>query len=322
MKPHGSMLCGFLVVPVMSYRYLFGPVPSRRLGRSLGIDLLAGRQCSFDCVFCEVGPTDELTLQRAEWVPTAAVIRELHTWLAGGGEADTITLAGSGEPTLHTGFGAVIDAVHAACAIPVALLTNSSLLPDEQVRSAAARADIVKVSLSVWDDASMAALNRPAPGLTFAALIGGLRTFRAQYHGRLWVETLLVRGINDAPGQVARIAALAAGLNPERVQLNTVVRPPAVPDTCAVPVQELARLAALFSPPAEVIGPYAGGDVIRIPEAAAEARAMLARRPCTAEDLAAALGLTVAAALALARTLVEDGAARCTVTEGRVYYSI
>lgn len=238
------------------YRYLFGPVHSRRLGRSLGIDLLDGRRCSFDCVFCEVGATELLTLARREYVPTAAVIAECQDWLASGGTADVVTLAGSGEPTLHSGFGDVIDAVHDACSLPVVLLTNSTLLWEPEVREAAARADIVKVSLSAWDDPSLAALNRPATGLTFARLLEGLHAFRGMYTGSLWVETLLVRGVNDQPGQVSRIAALVAGLHPDKVQLNTVVRPPAVENAAAVASSELQRLAGFFTPAAEVIAPH------------------------------------------------------------------
>jgi wyosine [tRNA(Phe)-imidazoG37] synthetase (radical SAM superfamily) len=238
------------------YRYLFGPVHSRRLGLSLGVDLLDRRRCSFDCRFCEVGATDALTLERREYVPTAAVLAELREWLADGGIADVVTLAGSGEPTLHSGFGDVIDGVHAACDIPVALLTNSTMLWDADVREAAARADLVKVSLSAWDDASLLALNRPAAGVTFARLLDGLHAFRAVYPGRLWVETMLVRGINDKPEHVARIAALVGGLRPDKVQLNTVVRPPADSDSAAVEWAVLQDLATLFTPPAEVIAPH------------------------------------------------------------------
>jgi len=242
------------------YRYLFGPVHSRRLGRSLGIDLLDRRRCSFDCVFCEVGATELLTLERREYVPTAAVIAEFQEWLATGGTADVVTLSGSGEPTLHSGFGDVIDAVHAACHLPVALLTNSTLLWNTEVRAAAARADIVKVSLSAWDDESLAALNHPAAGLTFARLIEGLRTFRECYSGALWVETLLVRGVNDKPEQVSRIAALVASLHPDKVQLNTVVRPPADHHACAVDAKTLSHLSRLFEPPAEIIAPHQGSE--------------------------------------------------------------
>lgn len=253
------MSCGFFIdMQAKHYRYLFGPVHSRRLGRSLGIDLLDRRRCSFDCVFCEVGATELLTLERREYVPTAAVIAEFEDWLAGGGTADVVTLAGSGEPTLHSGFGEVIDAVHGACRLPVVLLTNSTLLWDPEVRDAASRADIVKVSLSAWDDDSLAALNRPAAGLSFARLLAGLQAFRAMYTGALWVETLLVQGVNDQPDQVSRIAALVAGLHPDKVQLNTVVRPPADDHAAAVESGRLEFLASLFTPAAEIIAPHSG----------------------------------------------------------------
>lgn len=242
------------------YRYLFGPVHSRRLGLSLGIDLLDRRRCSFDCVFCEVGATELLTLERREYVPTTVVIAEFREWLAGGGKADVVTLSGSGEPTLHSGFGDVIDAVHAACSMPVVLLTNSTMLGDPAVRAAAARADLVKVSLSAWDDDSLAALNRPAAGLTFARLLEGLHAFRECYSGALWVEALLVYGVNDTPDQVARIATHVAGLRPDKVQLNTVVRPPADDHACAVDEETLSRLSALFEPPAEIIAPHQGAE--------------------------------------------------------------
>lgn len=306
------------------YRYLFGPVPSRRLGRSLGVDLLCERRCSYDCVFCEVGTTDVLTSERREYVPTAAVIAELHDWLASGGQADVITLAGAGEPTLHTGFGEVIDAVHAACDIPVVLLTNSTLFGDPEVRTAAARADIVKGSLSVWDDASMAALNRPVSGLSFAGLLEGLYTFRAMYSGRFWLEVLLVQGVNDAPEQVARIAAMATRLRPEKVQLNTVVRPPAYETAGAVDEQSLNALAALFVPPAEVIAPHRGGGAAKreLTPVDDDLVAMLARRPCTAGDIAAVLSISPEAATVRAEALVAAGTARRIEKDGRQYYGV
>lgn len=161
------------------FTYLFGPVPSRRLGRSLGVDLTPRKTCTFDCVFCQLGPTTHKTVQRQAYVPTAAVIAELTQWLHAGGTADYITLAGSGEPTLHADFGAIIQFLRAATTIPVALLTNGSLLGDPAVRAAAAQANVVKASLSAWDQPSFASINRPHAALTCAAVVEGLRQFRA-----------------------------------------------------------------------------------------------------------------------------------------------
>ena len=304
-----------------TYRYLFGPVPSRRFGRSLGVDLLCARRCSFDCVFCEVGDTDLLTVERAEYVPTADVIGEIHDWLDCGGVADVITLAGMGEPTLHTGFGDIIDAVHASCAIPVVLLTNGTLFGDAGVRAAAARADVVKASLSAWDDASLARLNRPADALSFERLMDGLREFRREFDGPLWIEVMLVRGINDEPGQVARIAALAAGLHPDKIQLNTVVRPPAAAGSEAVPGDVLQRLAPLFTPVAEVIAPWKrGGGAVQGADDTL-LRAMLARRPCTARDIADSLGLSIEEATSRAERLRRNGDLQGIACDGILYYS-
>jgi len=235
------------------FTYLFGPVPSRRLGRSLGVDLTPRKTCTFDCVFCQLGPTTHKTVQRQAYVPTAAVIAELTQWLHAGGTADYITLAGSGEPTLHADFGAIIQFLRAATTIPVALLTNGSLLGDPAVRAAAAQANVVKASLSAWDQPSFASINRPHAALTCAAVVEGLRQFRTAFSGTLWLEVFIVWGMNSIPMDVQAIARLAQTVHPDLVQLNTAVRPPAEEFVQALPRARLEELAALFDPPAEVI---------------------------------------------------------------------
>jgi wyosine [tRNA(Phe)-imidazoG37] synthetase (radical SAM superfamily) len=137
-----------------SYRYLFGPVPSRRLGLSLGVDLNPVKVCTENCVFCQVGRTTELTAERREWVPTAEVLAEFDRWAAAGGTADYVTLSGSGEPTMHAGFGEVLRRVQATGRYRTALLSNGSLMWRPEVRRDAAAADVVKVTISAWDEAS------------------------------------------------------------------------------------------------------------------------------------------------------------------------
>lgn len=303
------------------YRYLFGPVPSRRLGRSLGVDLLGNRICSFDCTFCEVGPTDQCTMERREYVPTQDVIAEVQDWLASGGEADVITLAGAGEPTLHTGLGTIVDAIHAMCDLPVVILSNGTMFADAEVRASAIKADCVKASLSAWDDASMAALNRPAQGMSFEKVLAGLRTFRHDFSGRFWIEVILVKDVNDAPWQVQRIAKLVADLKPEKVQLNTVVRPPAYRVAQAIDEASLAALAVLFDPPAEVIAPapekFVNDDHVCDLDVL---RDMLLRRPCTVMDIATAMGVSRAMAFRQAEALADEGRVQRFLKEGRHYY--
>lgn len=270
------------------YKHLFGPVPSRRLGLSLGVDLLTDKACSFDCVFCEVGATTDLTMVRMEYVSPTEVLSELKSWLDSGGWADHITLAGKGEPTLNTAFGEVISGIKDLTGTPVALLSNGSLFHLESVRFDAVKADIVKVSLGAWNQESLQKLNRPASGVNFHDIISGYRSFRDIFMGDLWLEVLLVAGINDHVDDVSRIAELAATFGPDRIHINTVVRPGAERSAEAVGYEKMSTLARLFDPPAEV--------VVRSPRnvkgQCSAIRDILMRRPCTLSDLVKASGLS------------------------------
>lgn len=274
-----------------AYEHLFGPVPSRRLGRSLGVDLTPFKTCSFDCIFCQLGRTTNHTLVREEYVPVAAVLAELGDWLEQDGQADYVTLAGSGEPTLHCHFGEVIDFVHANSQIPVALLTNGTTLADPEVRRAAAKADVVKVSLSAWDAASLERVNRPCPGITLKDLVEGQWRFRQEFRGQLWLEVFLLLGINSLPHEVSHIAELVNVIGPDRVQLNTAVRPPAESYARPLPAEELAELARRFDPPAEVIAEFSANPAADVRATEEMVRSMLRRRPCTAAQIAEVFGL-------------------------------
>ncbi len=302
------------------YRHLFGPVPSRRLGRSLGFDLVPFKVCSFDCTFCEVGRTNRHTLERREYVPTDEVLAELDAWLAAGHSADTLTLAGAGEPTLHSRFGDVLRGMAARTPLRRALLTNSSLLHLPAVRRDACEANLVKASLSAWDQASFERLNRPAPGLAFRQVIDGILALRQAFEGELWLEVFLVAGVNDAEDDVAQIAALAAAAGPDRVQLNTVVRPPADPGTRHVTAERLDALAGLFTPRAEVIAAFRA-DPGRVRQASEDdIVSMLARRPCTAADIAQAFSLPPDEVGRRLATLLEGERIVSRRVEDRVYY--
>jgi wyosine [tRNA(Phe)-imidazoG37] synthetase (radical SAM superfamily) len=291
--------------PNAGYRYLFGPVMSRRLGRSLGVDLVPLKTCTFNCVFCQLGRTPSVIAERAEYVPTEAVMDEFRRWLAAGGQADVATLAGSGEPTLHTGFGEVLREIRRLSGLPTALLTNSSLMHLPEVRAAAAEANIVKASLSAWDDASLRAINRPAPGFTLRRIVDGLREFRAGFRGQIWIEVFVLPGLNDTPEATDRLAALVASIRPDRVQLNTVVRPPAERVGPASP-DALREMARRFDPPAEIIANVetSGSGVSAGPEAIA---GLVARHPCTLDEIAAATGMPPEAVRDCVRALMRDG---------------
>lgn len=267
------------------YKYLFGPVPSRRFGRSLGVDLTPYKTCSFDCIFCQLGRTTKKTVERREYVPIKKVIAELDEWLATGEVADYITLSGSGEPTLHSGFGQIIDHIHNKTTVPAVLLTNGSLLGVPAVREQAARADIVKVSFSAFDQSSFEHINRPHPEILFEQFFEGLQLFRRQFTSKLWIEVFLIWGTNTVKEDVKKIAALIQKINPDKIQLNTAVRPPCENYAYPVPGEQMQRLAGLFDPPAEVIAEFSS-DTTAVTKANEEALLdLLMRRPCSLNQL-------------------------------------
>lgn len=233
-------------MPMREHRYVFGPVPSRRLGRSLGVDLVPFKTCSYDCIFCQLGRTTRKTLERKEYVPVKDVLSELRSSLSEGSLPDYVTLSGSGEPTLHSRLEELIVGIKNLTGIPLAVLTNGSLLFDPEVRHSLDRADVVIPSLDVGDDRLFQHVNRPHPDLSFSSLVEGLRSFRRDFSRQIWLEVFLIAGVTDIQAEAEKIASLVRETFPDRIHLNTVERPPA--ESCALPVPKntLERLAALF----------------------------------------------------------------------------
>lgn len=303
-----------------NYRYLFGPVPSRRLGRSLGVDLTPHKTCSFDCIFCQLGRTTSRTVTRRAYVPVSEVIDELRDWFHQGGQADFITLSGSGEPTLHSGFGDIIDAAQILTPFPVALLTNGSMLRDPEVQEAAIQADVVKVSLSAWDQHSFEQINRPHPDIKFEDIIEDVSALRQMYSGELWVEVFIVWGVNSTAADVARIAEKVCLVEADRVQLNTAVRPPAERFVRPVPQKQLEALADMFDPRAEVIAEFSSERSPQIQANEATIMAMIERRPCTARQIGDAFEMHKNEVAKYIGKLMRTGRIREQDKAGDVYY--
>ena len=239
-----------------AYTYLFGPVPSRRLGRSLGVDLIPFKTCTMNCTYCQLGETPCAISERADYVPMSDVLNELERWRLADGVADHITLAGSGEPTLHKQFGDVFRWAKEHTSIASVLLTNGTLLHDPEVRAEAALADKVKVTLSAWDEASFQQIHRPAQGVTFDLLVKGERAFREEFGGELSVEVFIVDGVNSEIAQVRRIAEVVASINPDRIDINTAVRPAAVAGISASSEGHLQSLVKWFGEKANVTASF------------------------------------------------------------------
>lgn len=303
------------------YKYLFGPVPSRRFGRSLGVDLTPFKTCSLDCVFCQLGRTTHKTLTREEYVPTDAVMGEIGEWLRTDGKADYITLSGSGEPTLHARFGEVLEFIRKNSGIPAVLLTNGTMLHIPEVQEAASNANVVKISLSAWDQVSYRWVNRPHPQLVFGELFQAQRNFREHFRGELWMEVFIVAGMNSTRADVGRIAALAEEIKPDRIQLNTIVRPAAEDFAEPLPVERLASLCGLFRPRAEVIPEFKTETDISLQASKATVLAMLRRRPCTADQIAEGFGMHLNEVSKYLGNLIRTGQIHAERKKTAVYYA-
>ena len=319
--------------------FLFGPVNSRRLGRSLGIDLFREKICNLNCVYCEVGPTNVPVNRRGRYSPTREILAEITEFCAAPhrlAAVDVLTVTAKGEPTLHLDLGVILRHIKSLTDKPVAVLTNGTTLADDEVREALQLADIVVPSLDAVRAESFSKVDRPARGLTVEAIINGLRDFSRAYRGRLWLEILLVRDINDADADIDALLPVLTTLRLDRIQLNTVVRPPADPGARPVAEARLAeiarRLQAALAVPVDLPSPVAGfgdeRDAAPLPTADAEPAAlrqaiiqMVRRRPCTAADIDRVFHLGGAEKIEqLLASLVASGTLRILTHAGDRFY--
>ena len=276
---------------------MYGPVSSRRLGRSLGLDLAPYKTCPYDCIYCQLGRTTNKTLDIKDYVPLEALVDQLEDKLRRGPRPDYITLAGSGEPTLYSRIGELINLIKSRHDIPLAVLTNGSLLWMDEVANALLPADLVVPSLDAGDSAVFQSVNRPHPDIDFAKMAEGLVGFRRRFHRKIWLEVFLLDNINSSEEDVEELARLADRIQPDLIQLNTVSRPPCEDYARPVSRPRLDQLASLFRQETQVVCETADGREAEDAQpglvADDEILALLARRPCTVNGVAAALSIHV-----------------------------
>ncbi len=284
--------------PPTIYRHIFGPVPSRRLGLSLGVDLMPHKTCSLDCVYCECGRTTHLTITPEEYVPVASVKEELVSFLSSAPRLDFITFSGSGEPTLHSGIGEVADFIKSNFPqYKLALLTNGTLLSREDVRRRLLAIDVVIVSVDGGGSEAFRKVNRPHPGLSLSEMEAGLISFRKIYKNSLWAEVFLVPGCNTSHEELARIREMLKRIQPDKVQVNTLDRPGAESWVMPLEKDELER-AASFLQAAEMISSSRGSQVREESDDLADRiLAAIRRRPLTIDDICRMMGVAASEAL-------------------------
>jgi len=287
--------------------YVFGPVPSRRLGLSLGVDLIPPKTCTFDCLYCEVGRTTDRTVRPRPFVPVSEVIAQVEKRLSGC-SPDAVTLAGSGEPTLHSEIDQVIEGLREITDTRVALLTNGSLFWDEGVRQRVRNVDIVMPTLSSAREQTFRAIHRPHPALDLGTIVEGLKSLRQEYDGQIFLEVVLLSGINDTEEELKGLRALINEISPEKIQLNTVVRPPS--DIRAKPLDRdrLEDIKLFFGDIAEIVvdAPLAK-KALMSDSLARDLVDMVKRRPLRLTDIANSLGRSMDSVRDLVKGLIIKG---------------
>jgi wyosine [tRNA(Phe)-imidazoG37] synthetase (radical SAM superfamily) len=307
------------------FRYVYGPVPSQRLGLSLGVDLVPFKTCTYDCIYCQLGRTSHKTATRQEYVPIADVICELEKKLAEGPAPDYVTLSGSGEPTLNARIGQLLGKIKKLTSIPVAVLTNGSLLWRPEVQDALMEADLVLPSLDAGDDFLFQYVNRPHEEIAFDRMVQGLAEFTGRFAKPVWLEIFLLAGVTGLTPEVEKIAALARRIKPERVQLHTVSRPPAEEYACPVSWMKMQEFAALFAGKVEVIssGEYEKSRSEVWNEATdADILALLSRRPCTIQGISTGLGLQAGEVAERLAALAALEAVMPVQRNGAIFYKL
>jgi len=274
--------------------YFYGPVPSRRLGLSLGVDLLPKKSCSFDCLYCQLGPSSNKRLKRLFYIDIKKFKRELREIIKDKPQIDYITISGSGEPTLHNNLDKIIALIKKETKnrFPVCLITNSSLLYRKDVRREIKKADLIIPSLDAACAKTFYEINRPAKKIDFRKILAGLLGLRREFKGKIWLEIMLVKGVNDSLEEAEKFSRIIKKIKPDKVQLNIPVRPSALklslPDK-----RRILKVAKIISRDIEVVTGFPGGkrEAKKIKNLSTKIINFLKVRPATYKDLANSLGV-------------------------------
>ena len=306
--------------------YLFGPVPSRRLGVSLGVDLVPHKVCSLNCVYCEVGRTTNLTIKRQEYVPIDAVIKELEGYLSQKPELDFVTFSGQGEPTLNSGLGKVIDFIKDNFPLyKVAVITNGTLFWDKVVRDEVNRADVLLPSLDAVSEMIFLKLNRPSNELHIDRIIEGLIKLRQEFKGKIYLEVFLVPGLNDTESELVLLKNAIKKIKPNLVQLNTLDRPGTELWVKPLSQKKLMGILAFLKP--------LHGEIISKPQSRKQIQSFnenisdgiletIKRRPATDKDLCKILNLNLNELNKYLSDLLESGEIETEEMNRGVFFKI
>ena len=300
---------------------VYGPVPSRRLGFSLGIDIIPFKTCTLDCVYCQLGTTLKKVLRREKFFSSVEILAQIKERFSSRQRIDTITFSGSGEPTLNKILGELIENIKKMTSIPVTVLTNSTLLNDKNVRKALMQADLVIPSLDAATQEVFVKTNRPCSPLNSKEIIEGLVKFRQEFKGRIWLEIMLVKSVNDSPSHIQKLKEAASRIKPDKIQLNTVVRPPAEKSAQPLSHDELEKIKGVFGKNCEVIAEFDKKQQTTPQENMKDViLEMIRRRPVTLSEISVSLGRHANEVIKYLDLLLNEGKIRYVTHKDTKYY--
>ncbi len=303
---------------------VYGPVPSRRLGQSLGVDPVPFKTCNYNCVYCQLGRTTPVTNERREFYPVASILNEVRDALSSheAKDIDYVTIVGEGEPLLYSQMHELTKGIRELTEVPLAIITNGALLHLPEVRSALSVAQVVMPTLDAADEPTFRAVNRPWPGLDIDDIVEGMAEFRRTFRGRLWIEVMLVKGLNDEEPVLLGLADALRRIGPDQVHLNVPIRPPAENWVRPPENDGIMRAIAILGEVAPIVTPAEGTFVLAPDLPVADAIVEIIRRhPMSAAELGKALSDRPAGEVQTTLTqLQSEGKARRHVYRGQVFW--
>jgi wyosine [tRNA(Phe)-imidazoG37] synthetase (radical SAM superfamily) len=300
---------------------VFGPVPSRRLGFSLGIDIVPYKYCSFDCIYCQLGRTTCKEIERTSFAEPDVIVRQVIEKQKGEQYIDFLTVSGSGEPTLNRDIGWIITELKKKTSLPIAVITNGSLLYRDDVRQDLARADVVLPSLDAPTEAAFQKINCPHPALSLNQTVWGLKAFRREYGGAIWLEIMLINNLNNDLEAINIFKNIISNIAVDKIQLNTVNRPPADVNATRLDIKSLDSICNLLGPKCEAVRAFdrtkrkEGGD-----DWAEHLLDTLKRRSLSLSDVIRITGVSEKRVLTRLAELVKDGKIKKEIFHGTIFY--
>ncbi len=300
---------------------IFGPVPSRRLGFSLGIDTVPYKTCSLDCIYCQLGKTTNKIIERKEYISCEDILPEIEEILKQKKKIDYITFSGSGEPTLNSGIKTMINNIKKLTSVPIAVLTNGTLLFQPKIREELMEADLVIPSLDAVSEEIFKKINRPHYSLKIDKVIDGLSVFSQEFKGEIWLEIMVVKGINDSPQEIKKMAEITQKMKLGKIQLNTVVRPPTEEFAQPVDLEDLKKIKRTLGEKCEIIAGFKRPNQEFYREDIEKGiLTMVKRRPVTLLDISRSLGIHQNEAIKYLNILEKEGQILTKVYREKRYY--